>query len=356
MSTPSRTETAVDLRATMNTVARVCCMALVAVLVASATVAAQDPHVAGVIRDSSTGEPLGGALIDVRSTSFQRAARSNQRGEFRVNDVPPGDYRVSVRRIGYRELQRPLRTTNRDTSMVFALTGVVRELDTVRVRSSVTGIHGVVGTAHGLRPIPGATVQVLGVNRPTKTDSSGKFFIELQKPGTYLVRVARAGYAHQLLSIDVPRERSVETATLLDTTDTRARMGTETLWNEFDRRLIWRGPKSALVGLAELDSLDEYALSDALNRSSSAFRRGMRVGSATCVFVNGVPRPGWWVDAFRTERVEAVELYGPGADGTGTLRQAWPPRTPCGLPQGGANGVGGLPAGTAAFAVIWLKQ
>ena len=330
-------------------------IALCALLLASSGAAAQDVYtVAGIVRDTATRVPLAGALVAIRNGAFERAARANQHGEFRISAVPTGNYHLNVRRIGYVEAERAFQVLDRDVFVTLGVIRVTRELDTVRVRERVMAIFGVIGAAQGVRPLADVKVQVIGINHTTMTDSAGRFFVEVKMAGRYLVRVSRTGFTHLLLSVDVAPDVSAETSALLDSTDARDRMGTETAWKDFDKRVIWRGPRSAIVSAAELDTLEGMSLGDALNHTNSAFRRGMRIGSQTCVFVNGVPMPGWPVDAYPIARVDAVELYGPGGDGTGTLRQAWPPRVPCGLPQGGPFG-DGLPAGTAAFAVIWLK-
>lgn len=334
---------------------RGCGAVLGALLLTSSVAAAQESLIRGVVRDSVTGEPLAGAMVELRHETFLRGALSNQRGEFRMFDVPRGDYRVTVRRIGFAAMQHALRTTGRDTSLVLPMHAIARELDTMRVNARGTAIYGVIGTAQGVRPLPGALVHVMGLGRSIATDSVGRFFIEIANPGTYLVRVAHAGYVHQLLSVEVSDERSTETSTLLDTLLRRERGGMDGAWRDFDRRIVWRGPRSAIVTASELEEFDGYALSEALNKSASAFRRGLRIGTNTCVFIDGRPRPGWPVDAFRIENVDAVELYGSGADGTNTLYIAWPNRMPCNIPQGGAYGGAALPPGTAAYAVIWLK-
>ena len=334
----------------MRTIAIAAC----ALLCVSSPMYAQARRVlSGVVRDSVTSEPLSGALVDVRSAAFHAAVRSNQRGEFRIPEVPGGDYKVIVRRLGYAELLRDLVTMDHDTSVVFAMTAGRRELDTVRVVARVNGIRGVVGTAHALTPIAGATVQLIGSGLRKTTDSAGRFFLETKRGGTFLLRIARDGYARQLVSIDVPREGTVETATLLDSADVRDRTW-QSAWDDFDRRIVWRGSKSALVPGAELEELEGMSLSSALNASRTGFRRGMIVNPNTCVFVNGQPRPGFTVDMYDPGDVEAVELYGPGGEGTGTLRLAWPARAPCGAQQGGPYGRG-APPGNATWAVIWLK-
>lgn len=331
------------------------CSAALGLLLLSSVAAAQQSQVKGVVRDSVTGGPLAGALVDLRNDAFQAGARTNQRGEFRLYDVPRGDYRVTVRRIGFAAMQRAVRTTDRDTTLTLALHAIVRELDTMRVTARGMSIYGVIGTTQGVRPLADARVQVMGLDRAVNTDSAGRFSIEIKKPGTYLVRVAHVGYTHQLLSVDVSAERSLETSTLLDTLLRRERGGTDALWNDFERRIVWRGPRSAIVPASELEQFEGLPLSEALNKSASAFRRGLRIGTRTCVFIDGRPRPGWPMDAFRIENVDAVELYGTGADGTQSLWLAWPTRVPCSLPQGGSLGEPVLQTGTAVYAVIWLK-
>jgi len=67
---------------------------------------AQNPRGAlrGVIQDASGGR-VPSAKISVRAaeSSFQREITSDSRGEFRIDDLPPGAYHVKVQANGFAE-------------------------------------------------------------------------------------------------------------------------------------------------------------------------------------------------------------------------------------------------------------
>jgi hypothetical protein len=310
--------------------------------------------VSGIVRGRPNDEPLAGALIDLRADAKQFSARSDQFGAFEITTATSGTYRMTLRRIGYLELTRDFVVAGRDTAITLTLDRRVQMLDTMHVRASVTAIYGVVGTSAALLPIPGAKVTVVGVGKAETTDSAGRFFVPLKKPGTYFLRVAKPGYTHQVLTLDVPTDRSVETSALLDSSAAAARPGTERLWQEFDKRVEWNAMNSALVTSVELRKFESMLLSEAIRSSPSFAKRGLKIGNSACVFLNGTPRPGLTLDGLRVEEVEAVELYGAGGDPTNSLLNDWPRGVPCSE----VNGIR-MPrrpaTGTVVFVSVWLK-
>jgi hypothetical protein len=286
---------------------------------------------------------------------MQRFARADQFGAFEITSVPAGSYRLTVRRIGYAELTRDLVVADRDTAITLLLVPRAQVLDTMRVQANVMAIYGVVGTSLGLRPLAGATVLVVGAARTETTDSTGQFLAPVKRPGTYFLRIAKPGYAMQMLTIDVPPDRSVETSALLDSSEMVVRPGTDELWAEFDKRASWHAMNSVIISGAELRKFEANLLSDALRSTPSFVKRGIKIGSATCVFVNGLPRPGLPLDGVPVDNIEAVEMYAVGGDPTETLRKAWPRGVPCGEANGLRNAARAAP-GTAIFASIWTKQ
>jgi hypothetical protein len=342
-------------RARPGAAARAALWASLALALFAARSAAQNHTIAGVVRDSATGAPVAAAVVGVAGPTFTRVTRSNERGQYVLADVPDGIVTVSARQLGYAAWSRQVRLTGRDTTIDVPLRAVANALDTIHVRADVTGIRGLVGTARDLRPIAGAKAQAIGAEHDAVTDSSGAFFVELRKPGTYVLRVSRAGYSPQVLSVDVPKNRTIETSTLLDSGDTEAK-DAEGLWQDFVSRVRMRGPNSALVSGTALRDAGGSVV-DALRGSPAFTQRGMRIGPTTCVFVNGRPSPGLPLNGVDPKQIETIELYGAGGDATGTLARSWPPGLPCGA-NIGANPVVGAGSGhiTAQMAVIWLRR
>ena len=334
-----------------------CAAAVAAAFTFPAALAAQATHaVAGTVRDSATGAPVAGAAVDLAGATFGRGVRTDEDGVFRIQRVPVGDYQLFIRQIGFIGARAHFLVDTSDVSLALTLVRVARTLDTVRVRAGVTAIRGLVGTAHDLRPLAGATVRVIGAEHDATTDSLGQFFVLLKKPGAYVMRVSHSGFAAQLQSVAVAPEHVVETATLLDSSLKQPR-DADALWADFAARARVRGPHSAILTGTEVARYGGSLL-DAIQGSPSFSQHGLRLGPQTCVFINGRAEPGFSLNAIRVEEVASVELYGPGTggDGTGSLAMAWPHRARCGdnpgiaAPRGAGSGTN-----TVTAAVIWLK-
>ena len=330
-------------------------VALTAALFAASLAGAQAPGriVRGTVRDSATGQELSGALIELVGASGRTVGRSDQRGTFQFSRVADGRYRLSVRLIGFAEAMRDVDVTGRDVSLSIALTSTTQRLDTVRVRAAVTAVYGVVGTSAGLHPVADAAIQVIGSQQRGTSDSSGKFFVSLQKGGSYFVRVHHAGFADQFFPVNVPSDHAVETFVLLDSGSVAT--GSQMMWDEFDERLRWQGQGASIVSGEEI-TRNGGSSGDAIRGSSSFVRKGLVLGPTVCLFVNGVPKPGWGFDGIPPEQIATVELYTTTGDETHTLAQEWPHGAQCGR-------TGGVPAPTSPFsrrsivqyAVVWLK-
>ncbi len=332
----------------------------------------------GVVRDSASGTPLGGALVEFRSSAERRVDRTDEEGGFRIAGLPAGRYQLSVVRIGFREWRGEIEISARDGFLAVAMTAVPQRLDAFRVRGDISAIYGMVGSLPDLLPVTGVRVQVIGANTTQVTDSTGGFFIPVDPPGLYMVRMTREGYAERMLTIDVPRGRAVDASRLLDPGPSPAK-GLDGLYKDLDRRIRLRsGSSSALVPGSEIRRAGT-SLIDALRASPTFNTRGFRFSDSTCVFVNGMPRPGVTPDAFLPEEIESVEVYGavagyigsvrsPGfaagatGDKSGSLGDRWPPRAPCGYNSGrrlapmSTSPTGPMQSGTVKFVVIWLRK
>jgi len=63
-------------------------------------------NISGTVRSSATGDPLPGTNILLQGTLL--GAASDLGGEFRIQNVPPGDYTVEVLNIGYQAIEQQL--------------------------------------------------------------------------------------------------------------------------------------------------------------------------------------------------------------------------------------------------------
>ncbi|MDA1082391.1 MAG: carboxypeptidase regulatory-like domain-containing protein [Gemmatimonadetes bacterium] len=324
--------------------------------VVSSVALAQRPHtIHGVVRDSVSSRPLAGAQVYVRSASLQLSARTDEDGTFRFTGLISGRYSYSVLRIGFSEYfgAVELADRDRDIAVEIGMRPIAQLLDVFRVRGDVSAIYGMVGKLPDLGPLAGATVQVLGGSEPFTTDSSGGFFVSVRAPGSYLVRITHDGHVDRLFNVEIPRGRAIEASQLLDPGEPSAR-GLDAVYQDLAQRLRYRGMNSALVSGAEIRQAGSNVV-DGMQGSRSLGIRGLRFGPNVCLFVNGVPRPGATVEAYRVEEIEAVEAYARGGDRSNALSQAWPAGAPCGqLFRSFTRGV--RTGNVIQYVVIWLRK
>lgn len=315
-----------------QTSARACRVALVLSLFCMSGIRAQAPaaRVDGSVRDSSSGLPLIGARVELRNDASRLTGSTDQQGYFALGRVPAGQYRVDIRRVGYAVAERDLRVGDRDTSLTFALVAIARGLDTVRVRATLTAISGLVGRAADLRPLRGVVIQVIGANQRATTDSAGRFLIPLSKGDRYFVRIHDRAFSEQAIALDVAEGSVAQTSALLDSV-IGVRQDVPDSWiREFDERVRWQGSGGAVVPGSELQRYAGGSVTDAVQASPSFMKRGLRIDPNACVFIDGVPKPGFNLDAIPVEHIAAIELYTNRGDVTGTLGTLWPRGAPCG--------------------------
>lgn len=318
---------------------------------------AQRPHaIAGVVRDSATRQPLAGAIVDVRSASLRLTARTDEAGAFRFGGLLSGRYTYSVLRIGFAERTGEIDLTDqtRDAAVDIEMRPLAQALEAFRVRGDVAAIYGMVGILPDFRPVAGATVQVLGGSRPVETDSAGGFFVPVDNPGSYLVRITADGFADRLFSIEIPRGRAVEASRLLDP-GAGGQSAFEGIYQDLAQRLRYRNMSSALVPGGDIRRAASNVI-DGLQGSPAFTRQGLRFGSSVCLFVNGVPRPGATVEAIRVDEVEAVEVYAANGDRSGDLGRQWPSGAPCGQIFRSLTQRTGSTANVVRYVVIWLRK
>lgn len=293
--------------------------ALVALPVVSA---AQITRAGGIVVDSVTGQPIEGALVTLSGNGYGQSVSSHEDGSFRFTKVTPGTYTLTARRLGYARLQMQIPIEDNGVRINVSLVRIIT-LDTVVARPG-TGIGGQVGTLNSLLPIRDAEVAVVGIGGRVRTDSSGRFFVPLRSPGTYVVRARTAGYEPVALSVFVPRDSTARLMLLMDTASAPKSNAHEIAWQEFNDRARMRGSKSAIVSHAELARTGEAGLLDALRRAPSVSTKQLQFGQTVCVFVDGRPAAGIPLRLWDVEQVEAVEVYtiDSRSDMTGTLARA----------------------------------
>lgn len=323
-----------------------------------ALVHAQQPVIlSGTVTDSVTGRGLGGVVVSVTPSESQGASQgaplastqTDDTGRFRLPIRSTGPYRVSFRRLGYTPVVLPGVVVSETTTVPpVRLAPTPQTLRAFNVVDSLSGIRGIVGVANSFTPVANAVVQVAGVRTRIATDSAGSFFVAIEKPGTYLVRVSHPQFGATSRSAIVERKSVIELAIMLDST---AASISRADWDDINQRQTWRRMTSATIDGGALARYGGSVL-DALSLNKAFVQSGMRVGNSLCVFVNGVPKPGLPIDAIRIEDIAFIELFGATGEGTGNVKRKWPPGAPCGMRIGRQTRNG---PELVHYALVWTK-
>jgi hypothetical protein len=283
---------------------------------------AQVSIAAGAVVDSATGQPISGVVVSLKGNGFAQSVASHDDGTFRFTRVSGGTYTLSARRLGYAPVELPIPIAENGVRIKILLSRITM-LDTVRAHAGM-GIGGEVGTYKTLQPLRNAEVVVVGIGARTRTDSTGRFYLPLKTPGTYVVRARTPGYEPVALSVFVPRDSTARLMLLMDSATAPKSNAYELAWLEFNDRARLRGTKSAIVSHSELALTGEPGLMDALQRVPSVSSRQLRFGQTVCVFVDGRPSVGSPLRSWDVEQVEVVEVYtiDPRSESTGSLQRA----------------------------------
>jgi hypothetical protein len=332
----------------------------------------------GTVRDE-LGQPVRQALVVLDAETAPLRARTGDDGRYRIDRVPLGGHDLQVVRIGFRPHRSRLIVTEPGVTVDVTLNALPTPLDTIAVRVSRGGIHGIVVTRgmsllpHEPRPLRGAVVEVLDTPFRATTGADGRFSLGQVAEGAYslLVRIDR--YQSRIVPTYVPPEGGIDLNVVLDSTIADWQRREDMELREISRRLREATNPSAFVSAAELAVPEGTTLKDALRDAPSALSRGLLLrDEITCIYVDGVPRPGMTARDFLAEDVHAVEVYGINArGGTEAPARPWQMGTFCGsgtrqgplapmtaaedLPRGYRGG-GPQMDNIARVAVIWLKR
>lgn len=288
------------------------------------------------------GQGVASVLVRAQRGDDVREARTDSLGTYRIVGAWAGTWTVTMRRIGYVADSTTV-TVSDDARLDRQLARAAVRVDGRVITERWTGVHGVVGDRN-YQPLTGATVEVVGRKDTQAVTPEGQFALPKQAGGSVLLRVSAPGHDARLVSALVPPDGAVELSVLLDVASETAI--SDVVAGELDLRMTWSSPMAARITRAEVLAADTRDLRLALELAPSINARGIRVARTACVFVDGVARPGWPIDAIRPETVEFIEVYGGGAERTGILARRWPPRAEC--------GAGGAPGGQ--YVVVWTHK
>ncbi len=340
--------------------------------------------VTGVVRDDA-GAPIPDVRVMIEGSA--RQARTNQAGSFQLDGVAAGVRELVVRKLGFREARAALRVRP-DSAIGVAITLVAapQALPGVVVEGALFNqVAGLVIDERD-RPVPGVTVEIVGLGRRFVSEEDGRFLLMDLDPGHYLLQFRKQGYTVAQYGLhmvrDLERDFTVRLRPAGDSRLTAELAAVVAL--EANRRQSMRGARSAVVTRDELARFRTAPLMAALLESSAGL--AIRETGGSCVLINGFemttvgsfgPRtsanagrrgptslgPGSaansrsagqsppaairgasWLEFFRADEVEMVEIFPEGTDNSRTLCGRFPPSTGCSCPPD--------PAGV----VVWLRQ
>ena len=299
----------------------------------------------GVVRDAR-GQALAEMLVVLdASTTSQRVTRSDSAGSFRFEGVSRGPHELAVAGIGYRTDVRRVDMPDGTLELTIVLQEIVSTIDTVRVEARRTGIFGTVIARAGFQPLEKAEVSVMGMNARRTTALDGRFEFGQVGRGSHVVFVKRPGYQGRMLSVLVPVDSAVELALVLDPTSGDPDRRLAILLQEFDSRRRWMvSSNAALVSRHELAGRGGMSLFDALRYSPTFLVKGLVLDEEACLYVDGQFKQMMTALDIDAASVEAVEVYGTGADITGTVTFRHG-ELPSRLPMGSYCGTSARPNG-----------
>lgn len=304
---------------------------------------------------STDGVPVADALVKLEtSDSLISRARTLDNGNFTLPRLAPGTYTLTVQRLGYVNDRRQLKVERGVNRISAELVPLPAGVAVAAASAGQMALTGIVGDFAQMEPLGGATITRMGGGEPVQTNQNGQFVLPLDEPGVGALRVEREGFESQLVSYRVSENARVEVHVLLDSGRVDPRLGW--IWRDLDQRSKWQTARTVRVPRSEISGAETSNLLVALERTPTLQTSGIVISRASCLFVNGQPRPGFPIDAIRAEQVEYVEAYPVRTDLSRTLSSRWPPNGSCGAPGGDLTVQRAIDTGQGArFVAVWLR-
>jgi hypothetical protein len=335
---------------------RWCLVAVLGGIAVTAPLHAQAPvTVLGVVL-TETGRPLEGALVELGPRPTARRVETDSAGRFRFDRVARGRQLLRVLQIGYQAEERELEIGESVVELTVVMRRLPFALDTLRVTAQETRVFGTVISREPFQPVAGANVSLMGTRHRAVTAASGQFEFRPLREGAYVVFAGAAGLLSRFITLFVPADSAVEVAAVLDSQSAPGARRRAQMMAEFSQRSRWLGANSALIPRQELAGHERQGVADALQYSVSFLKKGLYLDpDFSCVYENGLPKPGAHPNLYMAGEIEAVEVYTARGEYTNTLASRWPRGFPCGNPERAARAArSGRDVVTAI--VIWTRR
>lgn len=300
------------------TIASIRRYALLASLAATAPLRAQNPAtalpepvpgvIAGIVVDSAN-VPIRNIAVYLYERREQ--VRTGPDGRFRFSGIEKGTYTLSARSVGFIGATERLKVPAKGAVVRLKLTQLERGLPAVITTASRGALAGIVADT-ALRALGDATVKLMGTSYSAKTDSAGRFYFAA-KPGSYLLRVERTGYARQLIGVTVPANEGREVAVWLTAGPTRENPVVGANLFDFEQRHI--RARQVTYQFFSRDDLSATGATDVMQ--AAARKTAMPVDFSACAYLDGGPAvaPLWSIAVGEVEFMEALVPGPRGAPG-----------------------------------------
>src|SRR5665213_4037876 len=130
------------------------------------------PVVKGHVQ-SPGGIPLANA--EITADGIKGTIRTDALGGFSLSNVTQGALTLTVRRIGYLPAVQEFEIPVQNDSLIVTLVPMRAALDTIKVLAEMNVIAGIVVDEY-FKPVPGATVDLIGNRKGTDTTGSDGWF------------------------------------------------------------------------------------------------------------------------------------------------------------------------------------
>ena len=315
-------------------------VALLGIVLTSATLHAQGTAVvSGVVRDES-GAPIREALVVIDPDSLSLRTRTGVDGRYRIPGVPGGRYEVRAVRIGFRPVTRTIDVTGREVQFDLVMTSVPIPLDTIAVRVSRPGLHGLVVTRgitllpHDPRPLRDARIEILNEPYSARSGPDGRFSIPQLAIGSHTILVNLDGFASRLVPVTVPPDGGVDITFTIDSLFADYQFRDQDQARGIAARMRRATNPATFVSAHELDP-DAPNLKESLRYAHSVLSRGVIVqNAAACIYIDGVPRPDLVLQDIPPTDIAGIEVYPANTLQTEDRIQSRNIGTPCGGAEG----------------------
>jgi len=147
----------------------------------------------GIVTDAEDGEALEGTNVKIHITEDQSTLTDSD-GRFKFEDVPSGEYEITVTKVGYLPYVDTITVRDGDAEASVSLK-----------HENPTSISGVVMDAETGSPLSNVTVYTDPTTQQPTTDEQGNYLIEVYEPGSYTVIFEAADYERKNITVDAKR-------------------------------------------------------------------------------------------------------------------------------------------------------